>query len=244
MSPARKKATTKKSSAKRTSARKPAARKTTKKTAKKAATRKAMPKKATPKKASSSSAKKAAVKKPAKAGVKKATKKTVTRAPARTAAKKTTARKQVAAAPAPKTPIRKLPQRPTPRVARPVNFDKEALAKIREQLEAERADLQQQENELEETSFEGTQSDLTGEVGLDEDFADAGTATFDRERDLSIRNNIRDLIAQITRAIRKIDEGTYGRCENCGNPIDAQRIKALPHALLCLDCKRREERTR
>ena len=245
MSPARKKATTKKTSAKRTSARKPAARKTSKKTAKKAATRKALPKKATPKKSPRSTAKKAAVKKPpARAGAKKTTKKTVTKAPARTASKKTAARKQVATAPAPKTPIRKLPQRPTPRPARPVNFDKEALAKIREQLEAERADLQQQENELEETSFEGTQSDLTGEVGLDEDFADAGTATFDRERDLSIRNNIRDLIAQITRAIRKIDEGTYGRCENCGNPIDAQRIKALPHALLCLDCKRREERTR
>ena len=244
MSPARKKATTKKATAKRTSARKPAARKTSKKTAKKVATRKAAPKRAT-KKAPRSSAKKAAVKKkPAKAGVKKATRKTVTKAPARTASKKTTARKQVAPAPAPKTPIRKLPQRPAPRPARPVKFDKEALAKIREQLEAERADLQQQENELEETSFEGTQSDLTGEVGLDEDFADAGTATFDRERDLSIRNNIRDLIAQITRAIRKIDEGTYGRCENCGNPIDAQRIKALPHALLCLDCKRREERTR
>jgi DnaK suppressor protein len=235
MSPARKKTTTKKSSAKRASVRKPAARKTSKKTAKKAATRKALPKKATPKKAPRSAA---------KAGAKKATKKTVTKAPARTASKKTTGRKQVATAPVPKTPIRKLPQRPTPRPARPVNFDREALAKIREQLEAERADLQQQENELEETSFEGTQSDLTGEVGLDEDFADAGTATFDRERDLSIRNNIRDLIAQITRAIRKIDEGTYGRCENCGNPIDAQRIKALPHALLCLDCKRREERTR
>src|ERR687892_312106 len=195
-------------------------------------------KKATTKK---TTAKRKSARKPT---ARKATKKPVTKAPVRTASKKTTTRKQVAAAPAPKTAIRKLPQRPTSRPARAVNFDKATLAKIREQLESERADLQQQENELEETSFVGTQSDLTGEVGLDEDFADAGTATFDRERDLSIRNNIRDLIAQIKRAIRKIDEGTYGRCENCGNPIDAQRIKALPHALLCLDCKRREERTR
>jgi DnaK suppressor protein len=85
---------------------------------------------------------------------------------------------------------------------------------------------------------------MTGEVGLDDDFADAGTATFDRERDLSIRNNIRDLIEQINRAIGRIDEGNYGTCERCGNPIDAARIKALPHALLCLDCKRREERAR
>lgn len=97
---------------------------------------------------------------------------------------------------------------------------------------------------MEEDSFEGTQSDLTGEVGLDEDFADAGTATFERERDLSLQNNIRDLIDQITRAIRRIDDGTYGTCERCGRPIDAARLKALPHALLCMDCKRREERAR
>jgi RNA polymerase-binding protein DksA len=245
MSPARKKTTTKKTGLKRTSARKPAARKTSKKTAKKAAARKAQAKKTAAQKAPRSSAKKSGSKRAsARKPSKKPTRKTVSKAPARKASKKVTARKQVPTAPVPKTPIRKLPQRPTSRPARPVNFDKETLANIRAQLEAEGADLQQQETELEENSFEGTQSDLTGEVGLDEDFADAGTATFDRERDLSIRNNIRDLIAQITRAIRKIDEGTYGRCENCGNPIDAQRIKALPHALLCLDCKRREERTR
>jgi DnaK suppressor protein len=101
-----------------------------------------------------------------------------------------------------------------------------------------------QQAELEADSFDATQSDMTGEVGLDEDFADAGTATFDRERDLSIRNNISDLIDQITRAIRRIDDGSYGTCERCGRPIDAARLRALPHALLCMDCKRREERAR
>ena len=98
--------------------------------------------------------------------------------------------------------------------------------------------------ELEAESFQGTQSELTGEVGIDEDFADAGSATYDGEQALSIQNNIRDLIDQITRALARIDEGTYGTCERCGRPIDAARLKALPHASLCMDCKRREERTR
>jgi RNA polymerase-binding protein DksA len=142
-----------------------------------------------------------------------------------------------------KTPIRKLPVKKS-RPARPAKLDAETLKKIRTQLKEERADLVRQQEELEEDSFEGTQSELTGEVGLDEDFADAGTATFDRERDLSIRNNIRDLIDQIDRAIRRIDENNYGSCERCGRPIDAARLKALPHASLCLDCKRREERVR
>jgi len=125
-----------------------------------------------------------------------------------------------------------------------MKLDRKALASIRQTLETERGDLLRQQAELEADSFDATQSDMTGEVGLDEDFADAGTATFDRERDLSIRNNISDLIDQITRAIRRIDDGTYGTCERCGRPIDAARLKALPHALLCMDCKRREERAR
>jgi RNA polymerase-binding transcription factor len=128
--------------------------------------------------------------------------------------------------------------------ARPAKFEKGDLAEIRRRLEDERAELEHRIEEIEATVFEKTQSDLTGEAGFDEDFADAGTATFDRERELSIQNNIVDLIEQINRAISRIDQGTYGSCERCGRPIDASRLKALPHALLCMDCKRREERAR
>ena len=128
--------------------------------------------------------------------------------------------------------------------ARGAKFDKAQLAAIRKQLETEKKGLQKQLDELRADSFDGTQSDMTGEVGSDDDFADAGSATFERERDLSIQNNIRDLMDQMTRAIRHIDDGNYGTCERCGNPIEAARLKALPHALLCMDCKRREERAR
>ncbi|MFN2524668.1 MAG: TraR/DksA C4-type zinc finger protein [Actinomycetota bacterium] len=135
-------------------------------------------------------------------------------------------------------------KKPAGRPPRPAKLDKKQLAAIRTELAQELVDLKRQQEELEQSSFTDTQSDLTGEVGLDEDFADAGTATFERERDLSIQNNIRDLIDQITRAIGRIDEGVYGVCERCGGPIDAARLKALPHAVLCMDCKRREERAR
>ncbi|MGH2730820.1 MAG: TraR/DksA C4-type zinc finger protein [Actinomycetota bacterium] len=191
-----------------------------KRAAKKTSAKKRTAKKTTVRK---STAKKTTAKKTGtKTTAKQAPRKAPARRPAQTAAKKTAA----------------------PRPARPAKFDKKALASIREQLTDEVRVLEQQVKELEEDSFEGTQSDMTGEVGLDEDFADAGTATFERERDLSIRNNIRDLIDQITRAIGRIDEGTYGTCERCGRPIDAARLKALPHALLCMECKRREERAR
>jgi RNA polymerase-binding protein DksA len=195
-------------------------------------------------------AKKTAAKKTTakKTAVKKTTKKDTAKAQT---AKKTAAAKTAGSVgskgAAPKKSVARRTSAPgarPSRAAKPAKLDKRSLDQIRQTLESERDDLLQRQAELEQDSFDATQSDLTGEVGLDEDFADAGTATFERERDLSIRNNIRDLIDQITRAIQRIEEGTYGTCERCGRPIDAARLKALPHALLCMDCKRREERAR
>ena len=69
---------------------------------------------------------------------------------------------------------------------------------------------------------------LSGDVGLDDESADAGTATFEREKDLSIENNVRDLLHKIDRALKRIDDGTYGICDICGKPIEKARMKALP----------------
>ncbi|MFN2595444.1 MAG: TraR/DksA family transcriptional regulator [Actinomycetota bacterium] len=221
--------TSKKSSAtsKRSTAKKP----TVKKTAAKSTSKKSTAKKPAAKKTAAKAApKKTAAKKP-----------TVKKTPAK--ASRTSSR---TGATRPSNATVRSPQQrgPKPRPVRPAKFDAAQLKAIRAGLEEKRAELQTRQEELEEDSFDSTQSEITGEVGLDEDFADAGTATFERERDLSIRNNIYDLIDQMTRAIGRIDEGTYGTCERCGRPIDAARLKELPYALLCLDCKRREERAR
>jgi DnaK suppressor protein len=109
-------------------------------------------------------------------------------------------------------------------------------------LEVHKGELVEELEELEETAFNVSQSEMSGEVSYDEDYADAGSFTFEREKDLSIANNVQDLIDKIERAIEKIDDGTYGICEVCGQPIEAARIKALPHALLCVKDKAAEER--
>ncbi len=111
-------------------------------------------------------------------------------------------------------------------------------------LVAERQELQVQYDEIEQSTFSSDQSDLTGEMGFDEEYADAGTATFERERDLSLVNNLRDLIDRIEKALGKIDHGTYGLCDRCGKPIEKARLKALPYANLCLKDKQAEERVR
>ena len=71
-------------------------------------------------------------------------------------------------------------------------------------------------------------------MGLDDESADAGTATFEREKDLSIENNVRDLLQKIERALKRIEAGTYGTCDRCGKPIEKARIKALPYVDLCI----------
>jgi len=121
---------------------------------------------------------------------------------------------------------------------------KKELGELRERLVAERHDLESQYQELEESTFSANQSEMTGEMGFDEEYADAGTATFEREKDLSLVNNLRDLMERIDKALAKMDDGTYGLCDRCGKPIEKLRLKALPYANLCLKDKQAEERVR
>jgi RNA polymerase-binding protein DksA len=114
---------------------------------------------------------------------------------------------------------------------------------LRARLEEERTELQRQLAGIEEDTFAATQSELSGDVGLDDESADAGTATFEREKDLSIEQNVRDLLAKIDRALKRMDDGVYGICERCGKPIEKARIKALPYVDLCIkDAKAQSRR--
>jgi DnaK suppressor protein len=84
----------------------------------------------------------------------------------------------------------------------------------------------------------------SGEEKVEEtsDEGEPETITTDRERDLSLLENAKDLLDQVDRALKKIVDGTYGVCATCGKRVEAARLKALPHASLCISCKRLEER--
>ncbi len=115
-----------------------------------------------------------------------------------------------------------------------VKLTKKESDDLRARLLEEQQELQAQLTGIEEDSFAATQSEMTGDVGLDDEAADAGTATFEREKDLSIEQNVRDLLQKIERALKRMDEGTYGTCDRCGKPIEKARIKALPYVDLCI----------
>jgi DnaK suppressor protein len=84
------------------------------------------------------------------------------------------------------------------------------------------------------------QREASGEGSGDE--ADAGSKTFEREHEMSLSNNSRDLLQQVERALGRMDDGRYGTCESCGDAIPKARLQAFPRVTLCVRCKQREER--
>jgi DnaK suppressor protein len=75
-----------------------------------------------------------------------------------------------------------------------------------------------------------------------DDEADAGAKTYERENEFVMTSNSRQLLEQTEKALARIDAGSYGVCESCGEPIGKARLMAFPRAVLCVTCKQREER--
>lgn len=106
---------------------------------------------------------------------------------------------------------------------------------ISKELERLRKELAIVELEMDELIQE------SGE-GAGDDQADAGTKTFEREHEMSLVINARDMVLQTERALERIDNKTYGNCEECGAPIGKARLQVFPRATLCMLCKQKEER--
>jgi DnaK suppressor protein len=113
------------------------------------------------------------------------------------------------------------------------------LNEVREQLEADIAGLAADITEAESAIAERL-GDAVGDAGDDQ--ADAGAKTFQREHELALTQNARELLELSEHALGRMDEGTFGVCESCGQPIGKARLQAFPRATLCVKCKQREER--
>lgn len=113
------------------------------------------------------------------------------------------------------------------------------LAGVREELEDELAaraeEIAEMEVELADLLSEGI--DMAGD-----DQADSGSKTIERDNEMALLGATREMHKQITKALARIDDGTYGYCESCGKSIGKLRLQAIPRALLCLSCKQRQDR--
>ncbi|WP_328741922.1 TraR/DksA family transcriptional regulator [Streptomyces caniferus] len=201
--------------------------------------------------AKKATAKKAAAKKPA---AKKTAKKTAKKAPAKTAAvpaKKTGAKTVVAKKTAASTakahgddsavPMARVAAAPGELAVRPGEepWTPEEVAAARTELMEETTRLR-----LEIVSAEDAIAGLMRDSGdgAGDDEADTGTKNITREHELALASNAREMLHQTERALGRLDAGTYGLCENCGNPIGKARMQAFPRATLCVECKQKQER--
>lgn len=118
-------------------------------------------------------------------------------------------------------------------------WTKAELAAVRTELRAEVTRLHEQISDGEDGI-----ADLLRDSGdgAGDDQADAGTKTFEREHEMTLVNNARELLEQNERALARIADRTYGICEQCGRPIGKRRLQAFPRATLCVTCKAAEER--
>ena len=104
------------------------------------------------------------------------------------------------------------------------------------------ADLERLRRELAEVEAEMDELIADSGEGAGDDQADSGTKTFEREHEMSLVINARDMVLQTERALDRIDNKSYGNCEECGNPIGKARLQVFPRATLCMICKQKEER--
>lgn len=225
--------------------------------AEKTAAKKATAKKATAGKAmagKTTAGKAAAGRTAAKKGTKSAAKKT--------AAKKSTSEKVGAAQAAEQTGATTVVAKKTPGTA---TAAKTAVPKARgaadpgdlavrpgeepwtpEEVEEARGELQSEADRL-RTEIDSSERSLQGMMrdsgdGAGDDEADTGSKNITREHELALAANAREMLTQTERALERLDAGTYGLCENCGNPIGKARMQAFPRATLCVECKQKQER--
>jgi RNA polymerase-binding transcription factor len=118
-------------------------------------------------------------------------------------------------------------------------WTEEELNEVRHSLEE---DIVRFEEQIEISTAELVGLLRDGTEGAGRDPADVGSANFERDAEMSLANNAREMLDQSKLALRHIDLGLYGSCDNCGQPIGKGRLQAFPRATLCVSCKQREER--
>lgn len=119
-------------------------------------------------------------------------------------------------------------------------LDDKTISALRTRLEEDLARIEADVAELDRHERE-SQSDATGENVYRDHMADQGSATFERELDMTFEENERDLLGEVRAALARMDAGTYGVCARCSAEIPAARLEAVPTASLCIKCKEAEE---
>jgi DnaK suppressor protein len=106
------------------------------------------------------------------------------------------------------------------------------LTEVEQRLRAEQAELRERIAEISKPPERGSQVSFGKRIG------DGTTEAISRLTEVGVHANMQESERRVTRALEKIEDGTYGTCDSCGKPIPAGRLRAVPQSVLCVDCAR------
>jgi RNA polymerase-binding protein DksA len=122
-------------------------------------------------------------------------------------------------------------------------FNKKELAYFNKLILKRKEEILEEIKHISEDTLKKSQKDAAGDIsGYTYHMADVATDTYDREFSLGLASNEQKSLYELEDALKKIDEGTFGICEECASPIAKIRLKAVPQARLCVKCQKKKEK--
>lgn len=120
--------------------------------------------------------------------------------------------------------------------AMPRSLAQSTVKRFQKELEVERDRLVDVIAEHEKEMEDARNSETAADRSSDPENADAGSMRLEYAKELSIERNAADLLHKVEHALRRIDTGSYGVCEVCGEAIPIARLEVLPYATMCVTC--------
>lgn len=122
-------------------------------------------------------------------------------------------------------------------------FNKKELAEFKKIVLNVKEKMVDEIKHISEDTLKKSQKDASGDIsGYTYHMADVATDTYDREFSVSLASNDRQSLYEISDALKKIEDGTYGICESCKTLIAKNRLKAVPYARMCVKCQEKKEK--
>jgi DnaK suppressor protein len=142
-----------------------------------------------------------------------------------------------------KKPAVKRPAARKKSAPKPAGYNKKELVEFKKLVVRKKDEILEQIEHISEDTLKKSQKDASGDIsGYTYHMADVATDTYDREFSMGLASDERELLYEFDDAIKKIDDGTFGICEDCKTRITKTRLKALPHARLCIKCQEKREK--
>jgi len=121
-------------------------------------------------------------------------------------------------------------------------LNKKELADYKKLIAKKKSELVDEISNL-KAETQKSQKDAAGDIsGYTYHMADVATDTYDREFSLGLVSNERKVLYELDDALKRIEDGTFGICEDCGEQISKSRLKALPYARLCVACQEKKDK--